>query len=62
MVSHPDPVASMYAQELGLKIVNVLEGRPLGEMLICLPVKGAEAVKKRGCSRAQSLRVSGIWS
>ena len=46
MVSQPEPVASTYAAWLESKIEKVDEGRPLGEMFTCLPVKGAEAVKK----------------
>lgn len=30
----------------------MLEGRPFGLILICLPVEGADAVKKRGWARA----------
>lgn len=52
IVSLPEPVVSMYAAELGLKIVKVAEGRPLGEMLTCWPVRGAEAVKKTCWERA----------
>ena len=46
MVSLPEPVASTYAAWLGSKIVNVDDGMPLGEIFTCLPVSGAEAVKK----------------
>jgi hypothetical protein len=56
MVSDPEPVASMYARELGERIFMVAEGIPLGEMLTCLPIRGAEAVKKTGCRIAQSAR------
>lgn len=52
MVSLPEPVVSMYAAEFLSKIENVVEGRPLGEMLMWAPVRGAEAVKKRGWVRA----------
>ena len=37
---------------MGPKIENVDEGSPLGEMLTCLPVRGAEAVKKTCWSSA----------
>lgn len=49
MVSLPEPVASTYAAWLESNILKVEEGRPLGEMLTCLPVKGAEAVKNTCC-------------
>lgn len=54
IVSLPDPVASTYAAWLPSKIVKVLLGRPLGEMLMCLPTNGADAVKNMGCFDAQS--------
>ena len=37
-------------------MVNVDEGKPLGEKLMCLPVEGAEAVKKTCCSSAYIAR------
>ena len=46
MVSLPEPVASTYAAWLGSKMEKVDDGRPLGEMFTCLPVRGADAVKK----------------
>ena len=33
-------------------MVNVDEGKPLGETLMCLPAEGGEAVKKTCCSSA----------
>lgn len=49
MVSDPDPVASTYAAWLGPKMEKELEGRPLGDMFMCLLASGAEAVKKMDC-------------
>ncbi len=41
---------------------NVEDGRPLGEMLMCLPARGADAVKNSCCSRAWSTGVSvHVW-
>lgn len=48
IVSAPDPVASMYATRFGDRTLNVLDGSPLGEMLMCDPARGADAVKKMG--------------
>lgn len=42
--------------------MNVEEGRPLGEMLTCFPLKGAEAVKKTGCFNAQAAKSSEMES
>lgn len=39
-------------------MVNVLVGRPLGDMLMCVPTRGAEAVKKMGWWRAHLVRSS----
>lgn len=39
---------------------NVDEGRPLGEMFTCLPVRGAEAVKKTCWSSAWAVIRSGF--
>ena len=33
-------------------MVNVDDGKPFGETLMCLPADGAEAVKKTCCSSA----------
>lgn len=43
-------------------MVRVAEGRPFGEQLICLPVKGAEAMKNKDCRRAHSWWSFEIWS
>jgi len=43
---------------VGEKTVSVDEGRPFGETLMCFPVRGADAVKKTGCFKAQSLSSS----
>lgn len=61
MVSTPDPLASMYPTRFSFRIVSVADGRPLGEQLIWLPVKGAEATKKMDCLRAHSCRSEGMW-
>lgn len=36
--------------------MKVVEGRPFGERLMCLPLVGAEEMKKRGWVRAQVVR------
>lgn len=33
--------------------MNVVEGRPFGERLMCFPLVGAEEMKKSGWERAQ---------
>lgn len=60
MVSLPEPVASTYPQKLGERIRKEVEGRPLGERLMCAPRRGADAVKKTGWLRAQVERSGGM--
>lgn len=47
---------------MGEKIVKVDEGRPLGEMLMWAPTRGAEPVKKTGWERAQVAKSGEILS
>jgi hypothetical protein len=58
MVSQPEPVASTYATLVGERMLSVDDGIPLGEMLTCRLVRGADAVKKTGCRIAHAARSS----
>lgn len=60
IVSPPEPVASTYAASFGPRMANEASGRPLGERLICRPLRGAEAVKNTFWLKAQSRRSGDI--
>lgn len=51
---------SMYAALLGERMAKCESVSPLGELLMCFPVNGAEAMKKRGWRRAKDWKGSGI--